>query len=165
MIKSVLLSAVTALALSTSGAVAAGGGDQHIVDFDFSFEGPFGKFDQMQLQRGLQVYTEVCSACHGLRYIPIRTLHDAGGPGLPEDQVRAYAAQNFEIFDADLDDYRPATPVDHFPVNDGARCAGFVFDGKGAGWVSWPIWLWHQPVFQRYGGTRVYSISANGVYR
>lgn len=120
MIKSVLLSAVTALALSTSGAVAAGGGDQHIVDFDFSFEGPFGKFDQMQLQRGLQVYTEVCSACHGLRYIPIRTLHDAGGPGLPEDQVRAYAAQNFEIFDADLDDYRPATPVDHFPVNDGA---------------------------------------------
>ena len=86
--KSVLLSAVTALALSTSGAVAAGGGDQHIVDFDFSFEGPFGKFDQMQLQRGLQVYTEVCSACHGLRYIPIRTLHDAGGPGLPEDQVR-----------------------------------------------------------------------------
>ena len=47
MIKSVLLSAVTALALSTSGAVAAGGGDQHIVDFDFSFEGPFGKFDQM----------------------------------------------------------------------------------------------------------------------
>jgi hypothetical protein len=38
MIKSVLLSAVTALALSTSGAVAAGGGDQHIVDFDFSFD-------------------------------------------------------------------------------------------------------------------------------
>ena len=102
MIKSVLLSAFTALALNTSGAVAAGGGGQHIVDFDFSFEGPFGKFDQMQLQRGLQVYTEVCSACHGLRYIPIRTLHDAGGPGLPEDQVRAYAAQNFEIFDAEL---------------------------------------------------------------
>ena len=53
MIKSVLLSAFTALVLSTSGAVAAGGGQQHIVDFDFSFEGPFGKFDQMQLQRGL----------------------------------------------------------------------------------------------------------------
>ena len=48
MIKSVLLSAFTALVLSTSGAVAAGGGQQHIVDFDFSFEGPFGKFDQMQ---------------------------------------------------------------------------------------------------------------------
>ena len=49
MIKSVLLSALTALALSTWGAAAAGGGQQHIEDFDFSFEGPFGKFDQMQL--------------------------------------------------------------------------------------------------------------------
>ena len=39
----------------------------HVTDFRFSFEGPFGRFDQAQLQRGLQVYTEVCSACHGLQ--------------------------------------------------------------------------------------------------
>ena len=39
-------------------------------ELDFSFEGPFGTFDQNQLQRGLQVYTEVCSACHGLKYVP-----------------------------------------------------------------------------------------------
>jgi ubiquinol-cytochrome c reductase cytochrome c1 subunit len=47
----------------------------------FAHEGPFGKFDQFQLQRGLQVYTEVCSACHGLKFVPLRTLSDAGGPG------------------------------------------------------------------------------------
>jgi len=117
MLKLALLPAATAMLMLSSGAQAAGGGYQHIENFKFSFEGPFGKFDQMQLQRGLQVYTEVCSACHGLRYVPIRTLHDPGGPGLPEDQVRAYAAKNFEIYDADLEDYRPAKPVDHFPVS------------------------------------------------
>ena len=101
MIKSVLLSAVTSLALSTSGAVAAGGGDQHIVDFDFSFEGPFGKFDQYQLQRGLQVFTEVCSACHGLRHVAFRTLGDEGGPHMDADTVKAYAA-NFDVYDSEL---------------------------------------------------------------
>jgi mono/diheme cytochrome c family protein len=72
-------------------AALAAGGAGHVEDYDFSFEGPFGTFDQNQLQRGLQVYTEVCAACHGLKYVPLRTLSDPGGPGLPEDQVRAYA--------------------------------------------------------------------------
>ncbi|MTH34533.1 cytochrome c1 [Paracoccus limosus] len=84
-------------------------------DISFSFEGPFGKFDQFQLQRGLQVYTEVCSACHGLRYVPLRTLGDAGGPALPEDQVRAYAA-NLTIVDAETGEERPRVPTDHFPT-------------------------------------------------
>ena len=110
-----ITAAALALGLTAGAASAAGAYDTKIIDYDFSFEGPFGKFDQNQLQRGLQVYTEVCSACHGLRYVPIRTLADEGGPHLPEDQVRAYAEQNFEIFDAALDDFRPATPVDHFP--------------------------------------------------
>ncbi|MCL4104909.1 UNVERIFIED_CONTAM: hypothetical protein GTU68_018616 [Idotea baltica] len=68
----------------------------------------------MQLQRGLQVYTEICSACHGLKLVPIRTLADPGGPQLPEDQVRAYA-EFYEVFDTELDDFRPRTPNDHFP--------------------------------------------------
>ncbi|RDW13708.1 cytochrome c1 [Paracoccus thiocyanatus] len=87
----------------------------HIEDVAFSFEGPFGTFDQHQLQRGLQVYTEVCSACHGLRYVPLRTLGDAGGPQLPEDQVRAYAA-NMDITDAETGEDRPRVPTDHFPT-------------------------------------------------
>ena len=109
-----LLKFSAACALVANSAFAAGGGDQYVKDFDFSFEGPLGSFDQNQLQRGLKVYTEICSACHGLKYVPIRTLADEGGLGYSEEQVRAYA-ENYEIFDAELDDYRPARPTDHFP--------------------------------------------------
>ena len=94
--------------------VHAAGGEGYVEDYSFSFEGPFGTYDQNQLQRGLQVYTEVCASCHGLQYVPIRTLADSDGVGLPEDQVRAYA-ETFEIFDPELDDYRSLTPKDHFP--------------------------------------------------
>lgn len=113
MFKKLTLSALTALALSAGAAMAAGD-EGHVHDVDFSFEGPFGKYDENQLQRGLQIYTEVCSACHGLQHVPIRTLVDEGGPHLPEDQVRAYAAQ-FDIYDADLDEDRPRIPADFFP--------------------------------------------------
>ena len=116
MMKKLSIAAIAALTFSAGGALAAGG-EGHVHDVDFSFEGPFGKFDQNQLQRGLQLYTEVCSACHGLRYVPLRTLADKGGPHLPEDQMRAYAEQNFEVFDAELDDTRPAKPTDNFPMS------------------------------------------------
>lgn len=105
----------TATALSLSGAALAAGAEVHMEDIAFSFEGPFGTFDQFQLQRGLQVYTEVCSACHGMKFVPIRTLGDEGGPALPEPQVRAYAEQMVEITDADTGEDRPRTPADHFP--------------------------------------------------
>lgn len=110
------------MGLSGSSALAAGG-EVHVHDYDFSFEGPFGKYDQMQLQRGLQVYTEVCAGCHGLRYVPIRTLADPGGPQLPEDQVRAYADQfpvndeaaNHHLYDVEADEYRALKETDNFP--------------------------------------------------
>ena len=111
-----ILSAVVALGLGTSGAFAAGASGGHVENVDFSFDGPFGTYDVNQLQRGLQIYTEVCAACHGLEYVALRTLADEGGPNLPEDQVRAYAEQ-FEVFDPELDDFRAATPVDHFPAS------------------------------------------------
>ncbi len=113
MIKQTLLSLGLALGLAT-GANAAGG-ESHIEDFDFSFEGPFGKFDQFQLQRGLQVFTEACSACHGLQYLYFRNLHDEGGPGLPEDQVKAYA-KDFFVYDAEIDEDREAKLSDRFPA-------------------------------------------------
>ena len=112
MFKKIALAA--GLVLGLTGTAFAAGGAGYVKDYDFSFEGPFGAFDQNQLQRGLQVYTEVCSACHGLKYVPIRTLSDEGGPHLPEDQVRAYA-KNFEVFDPELDDFREASETDHFP--------------------------------------------------
>lgn len=114
MIKKLTASAFLALGLSTSAALAAGSSETHIEDFDFSFEGPFGAYDVNQLQRGLQVYTEICAACHGLKFVPLRTLGDSGGPSLPEEQVIEFAKQ-YEVFDADLDDFRAALPTDHFP--------------------------------------------------
>ena len=115
MIRKIALATTATLALSAGAALAAGGHSE-ITDLAFKHEGPFGAFDQFQLQRGLQVYTEVCSACHGLKYVPIRTLADEGGPGLPEDQVRAYAKQ-FTITDAETGEDREGAPTDHFPVS------------------------------------------------
>ena len=100
MFRKIAISAVSALALLT-GAAYAEGAESHIEDVTFSFEGPFGTYDEHQLQRGLQVFTEVCSACHGAKFVPIRSLGEEGGPHLPEDQVRAYAKQ-FTIVDKEF---------------------------------------------------------------
>jgi ubiquinol-cytochrome c reductase cytochrome c1 subunit len=113
MLKTLALGA--ALALTALPAFAEGEG--HVTDYAFSFEGPFGSYDKMQLQRGLQVFTEVCAGCHGLSYVAYRTLSQPGGPELPEDQMRAYAEQ-YEVFDQTLadgeGDFRTATPADRF---------------------------------------------------
>ncbi|MCF6316918.1 MAG: cytochrome c1 [Marinosulfonomonas sp.] len=118
-IKKLVTTALAALTLSATGAISAGGGG-HIDDVDFSFESPFGTYDQAQLRRGLQVYTEACSACHGMQYVPIRTLADEGGPNMSFDAVREYATQ-FEApdtsDDAELGDTRDAIPTDHFPMS------------------------------------------------
>ena len=57
----------------------------------WSFAGPFGKFDQAQLQRGFKVYKEVCQACHSLSLVAFRTLGDPGGPAFSPAQVTAIA--------------------------------------------------------------------------
>jgi len=84
----------------------------------WTFAGFFGRFDHIQLQRGFQVYREVCSACHGLKYVAFRTLADEGGPQFTEEEVRALAAE-YEITDGpdeagDMFE-RPGRPSDHFP--------------------------------------------------
>ena len=97
MLKTTMLAGLIALG---AGVATAQEGHEaaQVTDYGFSFEGPFGRFDQAQLQRGLQVYTEVCAACHGLKFLPYRELAEEGGPHLPEAQMRAYAAQ-FEVTD------------------------------------------------------------------
>ncbi len=59
---------------------------------EWEFEGPFGTYDRAALQRGFQVYKEVCSACHSLSFVAIRTLGQPGGPQFSEAEVRAIAA-------------------------------------------------------------------------
>jgi cytochrome c1 len=83
----------------------------------WSFAGPFGKFDEAQLQRGFKVYREVCANCHSLDMLAFRNLADAGGLGYSEAQVAAVAAE-YKI--KDIDDLgnaieRAGRPADHFP--------------------------------------------------
>ena len=83
---------------------------------DWSFAGPFGKYDKAQLQRGLKVYTEVCAACHSMSLVAFRTLEDLG---YSEAQVKAFAA-NYEVTDGPNADgemfTRTAVASDHFPA-------------------------------------------------
>ena len=82
---------------------------------DWTFAGPFGKYDKGQLQRGLKVYKEVCSACHSMNLVSFRTLEDLG---YSEEQVKAFAAE-YEVQDGPNADgemfTRKAVPSDHFP--------------------------------------------------
>ena len=70
---------------------------------DWTFKGPFGKFDRAALQRGYQVYKEVCSSCHSMKYLSYRNLAEKGGPGFTESQAKAIAA-SFEVTDGPNED-------------------------------------------------------------
>ena len=65
---------------------------------EWSFKGITGKFDRASLQRGYQVYNEVCASCHSMRLLSYRNLGETGGPEFSIEQVKAIAA-NFEIQD------------------------------------------------------------------
>src|SRR5688572_20099322 len=84
-------------------------------DVAFSTDGPFGKWDLQQLQRGYQVYKEVCAACHSLKYVAFRDLAQLG---YSEAEVKATAA-SWTVPGIDQatgeTNTRPGTPVDYFP--------------------------------------------------
>jgi ubiquinol-cytochrome c reductase cytochrome c1 subunit len=97
----------------------------------WSFSGPFGEFDQAQLQRGFEVYQKVCSACHSLKLVAFRDLASPGGPGFSDAQVIALAA-SYKVKDGPNDKgemfERPGRPADHFPSpfpNEEAAAAAF----------------------------------------
>lgn len=157
MIRNIALTTAVALSL-TGGAALAAGGHAELTDVPFAHEGPFGKFDQMQLQRGLQVYTEVCSACHGLKYVPIRSLSDVGGPGIPEDQVRAYATQ-WDITDKETGEDRPRLPTDNFPVSSLENAPDLSLMTKARAGFHGPYGTGISQLFNGIGGPEyVYSI-------
>jgi ubiquinol-cytochrome c reductase cytochrome c1 subunit len=86
-------------------------------DIAFSTDGPFGHFDRQQLQRGFQVYREVCASCHGLGYVAFRNLADLG---YNEAEIEAIAAQwPIQVPDVDPNTGdargRPARASDTFP--------------------------------------------------
>ena len=92
------------------------------------WEGPFGKFDLPQLQRGYQIYAEVCASCHAMKHVAYRDLQALG---YDEGQVKTIAAR-YEVTDTEPDDFgdypiRPARPSDKFvspfPNETAARAA------------------------------------------
>jgi len=89
----------------------------HPKDLHLASDGPFGKFDRQQVQRGFQVYKEVCSACHSAKLVAFRDLHELG---YSEAEVKAIASQwATEVPSVNPDTGEPATrkatPADHFP--------------------------------------------------
>ena len=65
---------------------------------DWTFKSFFGKFDRASLQRGYQVYSEVCSSCHSVKHLSYRNLAEKGGPEFSIEQAKAIAS-NFEVTD------------------------------------------------------------------
>lgn len=107
----------------------------------WSFAGPFGTYDAEQLQRGLQVYREVCSFCHGMSSVAFRTLASESGPFLSEEAMREVAA-SFRVRDPDTGETRPGGPPDHFPPSNipTAPDLSLMAKARGVG-DGFPWWL------------------------
>lgn len=156
MFRKIAISAVSALTLLAGAAHAEG--EATTTDVAFSFEGPFGTFDKAQLQRGLQVFTEVCSACHGLKYLRIGALGDRGGPELPEEHVKAYA-KALTVIDKATGEERAATPADLMPANTAAGAPDLSVMAKARAGFHGPMGLGINQLVRGMGGPEhIYSI-------
>jgi ubiquinol-cytochrome c reductase cytochrome c1 subunit len=119
--------AAAGVALGLCGSLQAAEDEPALLRHHWPFEGVFGHFDRAAAQRGLQVYREVCSTCHSLKYIAFRNLAELG---YSEDEVKAIAAQ-YQITDGPDDQgemyQRPGKPTDTspapFPNEQAARAA------------------------------------------
>jgi ubiquinol-cytochrome c reductase cytochrome c1 subunit len=109
------LAAAAALAmLAAPPALAESGhGGTAIERQDWPFAGFTGQYDKAQLQRGFQIYQQVCTACHGLKRVRFRNLVEPGGPEFPEEAVKALAAGWPYQISGELDDQ--GNPVDRLP--------------------------------------------------
>ena len=88
---------------------------EHPKELHLASDGPFGRWDRQQLQRGYQVYKEVCSACHSMKYVAFRDLAQLG---YSEAEVKATAA-SWTVPGIDPNtgetNTRPGTSTDYFP--------------------------------------------------
>ncbi len=123
-----------------------------VTNFDFSFQGLTGTYDRNQLQRGLQVYHEACSSCHGLQYVAFRTLSDRNGPELPPDQMRAFA-EMYEVWDPVERDWRIAEGPDHFPESQFEGAPDLSLMAKARAGFSGPYGLGINQLMKGIGGS------------
>lgn len=150
----------SAVAIGLAGPAHAAGGAGHVEDLAFTFEGPFGSFDQEQLQRGFQVYHEVCASCHGLQYVAFRTLGDKYGPAYPEAQIKAIAA-SYDVPDEEGEpgDTRSGKPADKFPAVTSAGAPDLSLMAKARAGFHGPAGLGINQLVKGIGGPEyIYSL-------
>ncbi len=132
--------------------------EAHLENISFSYEGPFGTYDWLQLQRGFQVFHEVCAAYHGLQYLSFRELRGETGPAFPEEQVKAIAAL-YDVYDPEIDDTRPGKPFDKFPANTGADAPDLSLMAKARAGFHGPYGSGLSQLINGIGGPEyIYSV-------
>lgn len=162
-------------ALVVTPALAAG--SDHGVEAevqDWSFAGLFGKYDTNQLQRGFQVFREVCASCHGADLLAFRNLSQEGGPYFSEEQVKLLASEYIVVDPEALDGERPAVPADRWPspflteqdardANNGAIPPDFSVLAKARGISQkFPYWAFNYFTgYQEGGADYIYNLLAN----
>jgi ubiquinol-cytochrome c reductase cytochrome c1 subunit len=174
--KTILAALALALGLAAPAIAQEHSSGPQIQKQSWSFSGIFGTYDENQLQRGFQVYREVCASCHSLRLIAFRNLAEEGGPSFSEEQVKALAAE-YQIPDAAAaEGQRPGVPADRFPpifaseqdardANGGALPPDFSVLAKARG-VSDPFPTWAFNYFTGYqeGGPDYIHALLNGYH-
>ncbi|WP_120495319.1 cytochrome c1 [Kiloniella sp. EL199] len=114
--KKILIGFYAAALSLTSSVALASGSLIEIPKQEWSFQGTFGSYDKASLQRGFQVYKDVCSGCHSLDLVAFRNLADLG---YNEDEIKAIAAE-YTVEDGPNDEgemfERNAIPADRFPA-------------------------------------------------
>lgn len=170
---------IAALALVAGFAAPAMAQDHsmpHIEKQSWSFAGIFGTYDQNQLQRGFQVFREVCSSCHSARLISFRNLAEEGGPSFSEEQVKALAAE-YEVADATAEGgVRKAVAADRWPspfateqdardANGGALPPDFSVLAKARGVTdAFPFWVFNYFTGYSEGGPDYIHALLNGYH-
>jgi cytochrome c1 len=108
----------SSLGLATAGSAWAAGEEPDVPSLSWSFEGPFGRYDDAQLQRGFRVHREVCANCHSMSLLSFRNLAQPGGPGFTEAQAKQIASE-YKVQDGPNDQgemfERPGRLSDRFP--------------------------------------------------
>ncbi len=130
----------------------------------WSFAGIFGTYDQNQLQRGFQVFREVCASCHGARLMAFRNLSEPGGPEFSEAQVKALATE-YDVADPLADGgLRPGVAADRWPspfaneqeardANGGSYPPDFSVLAKARGVADpFPTWVFNYFTAYQEGG-------------
>lgn len=96
------LSVVAAIGIGALGVAFAASEAEHPHDYPYSFDSPVGGYDMAQVQRGFQVYNQVCASCHGMDHLAYRHLGEEGGP------FAVYNVRNHESGEMELHVGKPA---------------------------------------------------------